>query len=76
MLKIGLSYLKVKILPKRKENSLEDFMINRFGVELYKTFFKEYTEKLWGVPCNKISPEWQDLCKPKWFNGLIAKTRR
>ncbi|MEE0876779.1 MAG: NAD(P)-binding protein, partial [Fibrobacteraceae bacterium] len=58
MLKIGLSYLKVKILPKRKENSLEDFMINRFGVELYKTFFKEYTEKLWGVPCNKISPEW------------------
>ena len=58
ILKIGLSYLKVCILPKRKENSLEDFMINRFGSELYKTFFKDYTEKVWGVPCNKISAEW------------------
>lgn len=58
MMKIGFSYLKVQILPTRKENSLEDFMINRFGVELYRTFFRDYTEKLWGVPCNKISPEW------------------
>lgn len=58
MTKIGLSYLKVQILPARKEKSLEDFMINRFGVELYRTFFRDYTEKLWGVPCNKISPEW------------------
>lgn len=58
MMKIGLSYLKVQLLPARKENSLEDFMINRFGVELYRTFFRDYTEKLWGVPCNKISPEW------------------
>lgn len=58
MLKIGMSYLKVQLLPKRKEKSLEDFMINRFGGELYRTFFRDYTEKLWGVPCNKISPEW------------------
>ncbi len=58
MLKIGLSYLKVQLLPARTEKSLEDFMINRFGVELYRTFFRDYTEKLWGVPCNQISPEW------------------
>ncbi len=58
MMKIGLSYLKVQLLPARSEKSLEDFMINRFGVELYRTFFRDYTEKLWGVPCNKISPEW------------------
>lgn len=58
MLKIGMSFLKVQLLPKRKEKSLEDFMINRFGGELYRTFFRDYTEKLWGVPCNKISPEW------------------
>lgn len=58
MFRIGLSYIKVQILPKRKESSLEDFMINRFGVELYKTFFRDYTEKVWGVPCNKISPDW------------------
>ena len=58
MAKIGLSYLKVSLLPKREEKSLEDFMINRFGVELYRTFFRDYTEKVWGVPCSEISPEW------------------
>ena len=58
MMKIGLSYLKVQLLPARKEKSLEDFMINRFGVELYRTFFRDYTEKVWGVPCSKISPDW------------------
>ena len=58
MMKIGMSYIKVQLLPARKENSLEDFMINRFGVELYRTFFRDYTEKVWGVPCSKISPDW------------------
>jgi len=58
MFKIGLSYLKVQLLPAREEKSLEDFMINRFGVELYRTFFRDYTEKVWGVPCSKISPDW------------------
>ena len=58
MFKIGMSYLKVQLLPARKEKSLEDFMINRFGVELYRTFFRDYTEKVWGVPCSRISPDW------------------
>ena len=58
MFKIGMSYLKVQLLPARKEKSLEDFMINRFGVELYRMFFRDYTEKVWGVPCCKISPDW------------------
>ena len=58
MFKIGLSYIKVQLLPVHKEKNLEDFMINRFGVELYRTFFRDYTEKVWGVPCNKISSEW------------------
>jgi len=58
ILKIGLSYLKSCLAPIRKENSLEDFFINRFGRELYLTFFKDYTEKVWGVPCTEITPEW------------------
>ena len=58
MFKIGMSYIKVQLLPARKEKSLEDFMINHFGVELYRTFFRDYTEKVWGVPCSKISPDW------------------
>jgi protoporphyrinogen oxidase len=54
----GVSYLRSAILPQREEKSLEDFIINRFGKQLYLTFFKSYTEKVWGVPCNEISAEW------------------
>lgn len=56
--KIMFSYLGIKIVPIRKEKSLEDFFINRFGKELYITFFRDYTEKVWGVPCHEIKPEW------------------
>ncbi|MHB0856195.1 MAG: NAD(P)/FAD-dependent oxidoreductase [Anaerolineae bacterium] len=56
--KIGLSYLKARLLPIGDEKSLQDFFINRFGSELYHTFFQDYTEKVWGVPCTAIKPEW------------------
>lgn len=52
------SYLKARAFPIRDQRSLEDFFVNRFGRVLYRTFFKEYTEKLWGVPCDQISSEW------------------
>jgi len=55
---IGLSYLKARLLPIRPEKSLGDFFINRFGRQLYLTFFKSYTEKVWGVPCREITAEW------------------
>jgi protoporphyrinogen oxidase len=58
MLKIGLSYLRARLVPRRQEKTLEDFLINRFGRELYTTFFKSYTEKVWGVPCEQISAAW------------------
>ena len=54
----GMSYLRSALLPSRKESSLEDFFINRFGRQLYLTFFKSYTEKVWGVSCDRISAEW------------------
>lgn len=56
--KIGLSYLKIRVLPIKREKNLEDFFINRFGKELYETFFKDYTEKVWGVPCSQINASW------------------
>lgn len=55
---IGWSYFVSWLKPVKPEKSLEDFFINRFGKELYLTFFKDYTEKVWGVPCNEIQPEW------------------
>jgi len=54
---VGLSYLK-SCFFKRKENSLEDFYINRFGKKLYSMFFEKYTENLWGRHPKNISPEW------------------
>lgn len=58
ILKIGLSYCRARISPIRNEKNLEDFFENRFGRALYKTFFKDYTEKVWGVSCKQISSEW------------------
>ena len=56
--KICFSYLKTVLNPIKDEKSLEEFFINRFGRELYLTFFKDYTEKVWGVPCDKIKADW------------------
>lgn len=55
---IGLSYAKAVFFPIKKQITLEHFFINRFGSRLYKTFFRDYTEKVWGVPCSEISSEW------------------
>lgn len=58
IVRIGWHYLWAMAFPRRPERSLEDFLVNRFGAELYRTFFKDYTEKVWGVPCHRISAEW------------------
>ena len=57
-LRILLSYLRTVLFPPRPIKNLEDFFISRFGKELYLTFFKSYTEKVWGVPCQQISAAW------------------
>ncbi len=54
---VGFSYIK-SCLFKRKENSLEDFYINRFGKKLYSMFFERYTENLWGRHPSQIDPSW------------------
>jgi len=57
-LEIFISYIRARLFPCKPEKSLQDFFINRFGKKLYHLFFKDYTEKVWGVPCTKISAEW------------------
>jgi protoporphyrinogen oxidase len=54
----GFSYLRSALFPLRDARNLEQFFINRFGRELYQTFFKSYTEKVWGVPCHAIGADW------------------
>ncbi|WP_426669857.1 NAD(P)/FAD-dependent oxidoreductase [Mucilaginibacter sp. McL0603] len=56
--KIGFTYLWARTFPFKKIKSLEDFFISRFGTELYKTFFRDYTQKVWGVPCSEIAADW------------------
>lgn len=56
-IKSGCGYLYSSIF-KRKENSLEDFYINRFGMPLYNMFFEDYTEKVWGIHPSKLGADW------------------
>jgi protoporphyrinogen oxidase len=55
---VTLSYLWIRIKPIRPEVSFEDWVSNRFGRRLYRIFFKTYTEKVWGIPCNRIGAQW------------------
>ena len=53
-----LSYLKYKMLPIKDVRSFEDWTTNQFGKRLYSIFFKTYTEKVWGMPCDEMSADW------------------
>src|SRR5213075_3223359 len=53
-----LSYLKAKLFPVRKPDNFEDWVSNQFGKRLFNTFFRTYTEKVWGMSCKDISADW------------------
>ncbi len=53
-----LSYLRARLWPRRQVRSYEDWIVNHFGLRLYRIFFKTYTEKVWGRPCSEISADW------------------
>ncbi|HKG62262.1 MAG TPA: NAD(P)/FAD-dependent oxidoreductase [Pyrinomonadaceae bacterium] len=55
---IFLSYLRAQMFPEKPEVTFEQWISNRFGKRLYRIFFKTYTEKVWGIPCNEIMAEW------------------
>jgi protoporphyrinogen oxidase len=59
---ILMSYLKAKVKgklqPDWEAETFEEWVTDCFGGRLYRTFFKTYTEKVWGIPCNKIEAEW------------------
>ena len=49
-----ISYIKYRLFPLRNKENFETWVINRFGKELYNIFFKSYSEKLWGIKCDKL----------------------
>lgn len=52
------SYLQYKLFPVKDVKSFEDWTVNQFGRKLYSIFFKTYTEKVWGMPCDTMSADW------------------
>ena len=55
---VGLSYAKARLFPHAEETNFEQWVTNRFGDRLFRIFFKTYTEKVWGIPCQEISADW------------------
>jgi protoporphyrinogen oxidase len=54
----GLSFLRARLAPVRPETTFDAWVSNRFGRRLFRTFFKTYTEKVWGMPCSEIDADW------------------
>jgi protoporphyrinogen oxidase len=52
------SFAWARMFPKKEARTLEDWVVNQFGRRLYAIFFKTYTEKVWGMPCDAISADW------------------
>jgi protoporphyrinogen oxidase len=52
------SYIGSRLFPIRPELTFDSWVSNRFGRRLFKMFFESYTEKVWGIPCNRIQAEW------------------
>jgi len=56
---IFFSYMRQKVRGSKKPAvTLEDWMTSQFGRKMYELFFKNYTEKVWGVPCSQVSASW------------------
>jgi len=67
------SYAKAKIRPPRDRHSFEGWTTAAFGERLYRTFFKTYTEKVWGVPADTINADWagQRIKNLNLFNAVV-----
>ena len=79
--RVGLSYLKWQVWPHRKEESFEEWVTNRFGRRLFLSFFKTYTEKVWGVSCAELRAEWaaqriKDLSLRTALIGMFVRPGR
>ena len=80
-MKIMISFLWIRLFPRKPETSLEDFIVNKFGRQLYLLFFKDYTEKVWGIAPSQISAEWgaqriKGVSLSKAIAGAVKSLRR
>jgi protoporphyrinogen oxidase len=80
-MRIGFSYIRWQIFPYRPEETFEQWVTNRFGQRLFLTFFKAYTEKVWGIPCSELKAEWaaqriKDLSLKTALLSMLFKPRK
>jgi len=73
-----VSYLRYKLFPIKEVKSFEDWTTNQFGKKLYSIFFKTYTEKVWGMPCDEMSADWaaQRIKGLSLWNAVIDGLKR
>jgi protoporphyrinogen oxidase len=80
-LRIAASYLRWQLFPYKQEETFEQWVTNRFGRRLFETFFKTYTEKVWGIPCTELKAEWaaqriKDLSVKTALLNMFFKPRK
>jgi len=68
--RILLSYVRARLKPFAEEETFDRWVVNRFGQRLYQTFFRTYTEKVWGIPCEAIQADWAS----QRIRGLSLRT--
>ena len=56
--RICLSWACAKLWPSLPEETIENYIANRFGRRLFDTLFKPYIEKVWGIPCSELQADW------------------
>jgi len=77
---VALSYGWWQLFPYREERTFEQWVTNRFGRRLFRTFFQAYTEKVWGIPCSELKAEWaaqriKDLSLKTVLINMFVKPR-
>ncbi len=77
---IFLSYVYAQCFPYRREETFEQWVTNRFGRRLFETFFRRYTEKVWGISCKELKAEWaaqriKDLSLKTALLNMLWKTK-
>lgn len=57
-LSIAYSYFVARC-SQAQSSTLAEQLTSRYGHRLFQMFFKDYMEKLWGVPCSSMSGDWE-----------------
>ncbi|MDD5691526.1 MAG: NAD(P)-binding protein [Candidatus Omnitrophica bacterium] len=84
-LSVIFSFFLSQASKKNEPETFEEWAIKMFGRKLYETFFKTYTEKVWGIPCSRIGAEWAaqrikgldvfEVLKNAWFRDKNQKIK-